>query len=56
MELQRRYALDPQLYTEKYLSWLDTTGKEDPNWPPAMREHWREIKHLLREEESGALH
>jgi hypothetical protein len=56
LELQRRYALDPDVATEKYFRWLDETGREDPNWPPDIREAWRKIRQRLREEDEGALH
>jgi hypothetical protein len=55
-ELERRFALDPDLAFEKYLNWLDSTGREDANWPPATREAWREITNRRREAEKKVLH
>jgi hypothetical protein len=56
VELERRYALDPDLAIEKYLKWLDATEREDSNWPPTTREAWRVIRKRLREKKEEALH
>jgi hypothetical protein len=54
-ELKRRYALDPDLWVEKYFEWLEATGRSDSH-PPDVRAAFLNYRRGLREQGKSRLH